>query len=109
MKLNYNSASLIVAFCFVILTSCRNNSKETHDANTQQIEQEVNPNKAKIAELEAQRDAIIEKIEAMGKEYQASHPEISEDAIIDSLNVHTSTLRQQSRQLGQQIDSLKSL
>ncbi len=109
MKLNYNMLSVVVVASIATLTSCNSNNKEIQDANHQQIEQQVNPNQAKIVELEAQRDAIIEKIEAIGKEYQAYHPEISEDAIIDSLNVHTFTLRQQSRQLEQQIDSLKSL
>lgn len=109
MKLNYNMLSVVVVAGIATFTSCNSNNKEVQDENHQQIEQQVNPNQAKIAELEAQRDAIIEKIEVIGKEYQAAHPEISDDVIIDSLNVHTSILRQQSRQLVQQIDSLKSL
>ncbi len=111
MKLKYNLTSLIIASCFATLTSCSGNSKKGHNANQQQIEQQVNPNQAKIAELEAQLDAVQNQIEVWGHEYEAAHPELSIDALVDSLNELTpkSRLGQQREALRQQIDSLKAL
>lgn len=108
MKLFRFILGLALAAMATSFSSCSGN-KDSEQTNTQDSVQTENTNAARIAELEAQRDAVIRKIEAIGAEYDAAHPDIPEDAIIDSLNVHTADLRQQSRELLHQIDSLKAL
>lgn len=92
-------------------TSCGSkNENANQSGSVQESEQHTeNPNAERIAELEAQREVIIAKIQSMGEVYEAAHPEISTENLTDSLNAHTIALRQQSRELQQQIDSLKAL